>query len=36
MKIAEPSIYKVEALLKAMGYELDAIFIIASDTSLPQ
>lgn len=24
-KIAEPSIYKVERLLKSMGYELDAI-----------
>jgi len=24
-KIEEPSIYKVEALLQAMGYELDAI-----------
>lgn len=36
MKIAEPSIYKVEALLKAMGYELDAIFIKSPDTSLPQ
>lgn len=24
-KIDEPSIYKVEALLKAMGYELDAV-----------
>ena len=24
-KIAEPSIYKVERLLQAMGYELDAI-----------
>ena len=24
-KIDEPSIYKVEALLNAMGYELDAI-----------
>ena len=23
-KIAEPSIYKVECLLKSMGYELDA------------
>jgi|TARA_R110000796_G_scaffold233291_2_gene351821 transcriptional regulator with XRE-family HTH domain len=26
-KIAEPSIYKIELLLLAMGYELDAIFI---------
>mgnify|MGYP003666451300 FL=1 len=26
-KIDEPSIYKVEALLKAMGYELEAIHI---------
>jgi len=26
-KIAEPSIYKIEALLQAMGYELDAIFV---------
>ncbi len=24
-KIKEPSIYKIEALLNAMGYELDAI-----------
>lgn len=24
-KIKEPSIYKIEALLKALGYELDAI-----------
>jgi|TARA_R110000803_G_scaffold194808_1_gene257973 transcriptional regulator with XRE-family HTH domain len=24
-KIEEPSIYKIEALLNAMGYELDAI-----------
>ena len=36
MKISEPSIYKVESLLKAMGYELDAICISSSDTSLPQ
>ena len=27
MKISEPSIYKMELLLRAMGYELDAIFI---------
>ncbi len=26
-KISEPSIYKMELLLKAMGYELDAIFV---------
>jgi len=26
-KISEPSIYKIESLLHAMGYELDAIFI---------
>lgn len=26
-KIAEPSIYKIESLLQAMGYELDAIFV---------
>ena len=26
-KISEPSIYKIESLLQAMGYELDAIFI---------
>jgi len=26
-KISEPSIYKLESLLQAMGYELDAIFI---------
>jgi hypothetical protein len=27
MKISEPSIYKMELLLRAMGYELDAILI---------
>lgn len=26
-KISEPSIYKMELLLQAMGYELDAIFV---------
>lgn len=26
-KISEPSIYKIELLLQAMGYELDAIFV---------
>tara|TARA_R110000751_G_scaffold70840_1_gene143473 strand:+ start:2124 stop:2396 length:273 start_codon:yes stop_codon:yes gene_type:complete len=26
-KISEPSIYKIESLLQAMGYELDAIFV---------
>ena len=36
LKISEPSIYKVELLLKAMGYELDAICVRSSDNSLPQ
>ncbi len=36
LKISEPSIYKVELLLKAMGYELDAICVESPNTSLPQ
>ena len=29
-KIREPSIYKIEALLDAMGYELDALPLYSS------
>jgi transcriptional regulator with XRE-family HTH domain len=34
-KILEPSIYKIESLLHAMGYELDAIKVEKDRCSMP-